>query len=84
MTPEEMAAWGERSRAASGVPETIEDEATLVRLARLLRGVDEHADGGPVQPARRRTPVMSTAAISKRRTMGHDRMQGRHAIGRGP
>jgi hypothetical protein len=38
LTPEEIRAWGEKSRAASGVPPTIEDEATLVRLARLLQG----------------------------------------------
>jgi hypothetical protein len=35
LTPEEIRAWAEKSRAASGVPPKIEDEATLVRLARL-------------------------------------------------
>jgi hypothetical protein len=60
MSPEEVAAWGKRSRAASGVPEQIEDEAVIARLV-VLSDVG-HDDGGPVPPARRRDRRRPTAA----------------------
>jgi hypothetical protein len=65
VTPEELAAWGERSRAASGVPPTIEDPAVLVQLARLLRGVDEHADDGSTTA---KTPTARPRAAKKGRS----------------
>jgi hypothetical protein len=62
MSPEELAAWGKASRAASGVPDKIEDPAVIARLVVLS---DVGHDGGPVQPARRRTPIISTAAVKQ-------------------
>jgi hypothetical protein len=68
MTAKELAAWGARSRAASGVPPTIEDEATLVQLARLMRGADEHTDGGgPTGSRRRRVKEPSTTRRATRK-----------------
>jgi hypothetical protein len=64
MSPEELAAWGERSRAASGVPPTIEDPAVIARLV-VLSDV-EQASGGPGALARRRYRKTPTAAGIKR------------------
>jgi hypothetical protein len=46
MTEEEVAAWGERSRAACGLPPTIEDEATLARIVTLAFGPPGEDEGG--------------------------------------
>ena len=65
MTPQERAAWGKRSRAASGVPAKIEDPAVLGRLV-VLSEV-EHDDGGStaVAATRRRLRKQPTAAIKQ-------------------
>jgi hypothetical protein len=50
------------------VPPTIEDEATLVQLARLMRGADEHTDGGgPTGSRRRRVKEPSTTRRATRK-----------------
>jgi hypothetical protein len=64
MTPEVLAAWGRASRAASGVPEKIEDPAVLARLVTLAFAGAEHDDGGPPK-TRRRLRKPSTAAIEQ-------------------
>jgi hypothetical protein len=49
MTPDEdeIAAWTVQTRAACGLPPTIEDEATLARIVTLAFGpAAENADGG--------------------------------------
>jgi hypothetical protein len=66
MTAAERAAWGRRSRAASGVPETIEDEVVLVQLARLLRGT-EHRDGGSQRSRRRHREAKPRPSTQARR-----------------
>ena len=38
MTPEEIAAWVQRSCAEQGVPEKVSDPATVDRVVTLLRG----------------------------------------------
>jgi hypothetical protein len=73
MSPEELAAWGDRSRAASGVPPTIEDPVVLVQLARLMRGADEHDDGGSRSTVRRRLRKQpTTSQEATRQRMGAD------------
>jgi hypothetical protein len=43
MTPAEVVAWTAASRRAQGLPERVEDEALLARVARL---VDAGEGGG--------------------------------------
>jgi len=51
LSPEQIAAWGKASRAASGVPPKIEDPAVLARLMVLAFTGTEHTDGhGPPVP----------------------------------
>jgi hypothetical protein len=60
LTSEQIAAWGKRSRAASGVPAKITDPAVIAKLVTLaLSGTDPpDGDGRPVsliaKPARAR------------------------------
>jgi hypothetical protein len=54
VTPEVFDAWYRASREAQGLGEQVEDEAVLVRLARLLAGADQHDDGAPDRSGRRR------------------------------
>jgi hypothetical protein len=68
VTADELAAWGKASRAASGVPEKIEDPAVLARLV-VLSDV-EQASGGPVQPARRRRSRRSSPTAGIKRAQG--------------
>ena len=46
MTPAEVAAWVERSRAAQGLPPTIEDPAVIARLATLAFAGEEGGGNG--------------------------------------
>jgi hypothetical protein len=48
VTPDEIAAWAERSRAACGLPPTIEDPAVLARVITLAfgPGAAEEEGGG--------------------------------------
>jgi hypothetical protein len=62
LTPEEIRAWGKASRAASGVPEKIEDPAVLTRLVTLaLAGTDDD-DRRPVPPAAKPARARKKAA----------------------
>ena len=45
LTPEEILAWAEKSRAASGVPPTIEDEVVLAKIITLAFADAEDAGG---------------------------------------
>jgi hypothetical protein len=45
LTPEEIRAWAEKSRAASGVPPTIEDEVVLAKIITLAFADAEDAGG---------------------------------------
>lgn len=40
MTPDELAAWVDQLRADQGLPERIDHEPTLARLADLMRAPD--------------------------------------------
>jgi hypothetical protein len=69
LTPEQIAAWGKASRAASGVPPKIQDPAAIARLITLAFAGTDHdgtEDGGgpPVRPTapRRRKPLRKKAA----------------------
>lgn len=65
LTPEQIAAWGAKSRAAAGVPERIEDPAVLARLVTLaLGGADERDGGGP--PSTRRRSSRKQPAATRR------------------
>lgn len=73
MTPEVFDRWYEASRRAQGLGEHVEDETTLVNLARLLRGADEHDDGGSRSTARRRLRKQpTTSQEATRQRMGAD------------
>ena len=67
MTPEVFDRWYEASRTGSGVPPTVEDEATLTKLARLLRGTDptDPNGGGPGMVARRRRRERSSTTAEQ-------------------
>jgi hypothetical protein len=72
MSPAELRARVAESRARQGLGPTITDPAfqqqLAVRVGDVLvrqKGGDERAGGGPVQPARRRLPVMSSAAVKQ-------------------
>jgi hypothetical protein len=63
MSPEERDAWGKASRAASGVPDKVEDPAVLARLVTLaFAGTDHNNDGGPGMSARRRFRIRSSTS----------------------
>jgi hypothetical protein len=49
MTAADIAAWTAASRRAQGLPEQVEDQALLARIARLV-DAGERA-GGDAQPA---------------------------------
>jgi hypothetical protein len=64
LTPEQIAAWGKKSRAASGVPAKIEDRSVLARLVTLAFAGTDHPDGErpvsrTVKPARARRKAAS-------------------------
>jgi hypothetical protein len=49
MTPAEVTAWTTASRRAQGLPERVEDQALLARIARLVDAGER--GGGDVGPA---------------------------------
>jgi hypothetical protein len=60
VTAEELAAWGKASRAASGVPEKIEDPAVIARLV-VLSDLG-HDGGGSTAATHRRHHLNPTVA----------------------
>lgn len=44
MTPDELAAWVDKTRADQGLPPTIEHEPTLQRIAAIMRAADHPPD----------------------------------------
>jgi|RhiMetdeSRZDD1v2_1073273.scaffolds.fasta_scaffold166573_5 hypothetical protein len=48
MTPAEVAAWVERSRAAQGLPARLEDKAILSKIVTLALAGEGEGGGGRV------------------------------------